>query len=130
MNLQDVLKIALAQTTNHAIAPNHSRYDFPVHLTDAEIAAALQKADAKSAKLLADIVWPQQDSVKHQFILDLIALNREIEITEAKYRKTADTKDFKCAEEHHALAAQITTLQQHKSTISQRLFLNEALIVS
>ncbi len=109
MNLQEIQAIPLAASTKELLAPE-AKFVQPVELADAEVVEALLKADTKSEKLLADTALPEEDALKH-LILELIALNREIEIAEAKYRKATP-------EEGYALAARISTLQNHKTTVS------------
>ena len=115
MNLQDIQAIALAASPEELIAADE-KFAQPVVLSEEELAEALLKGDSKSEKLLADIALPEEDALKH-LVLELIALNREIEIAEAKYRKSA-------AEESYALAARISTLQNHKTTVSTMFVAN------
>ena len=115
MNLQDIQAIALAASTEELIAADE-KFAQPVVLSEEQLAEALLKGDSKSEKLLADIALPEEDALKH-LVLELIALNREIEIAEAKYRKSA-------AEESYALAARISTLQNHKTTVSTMFVAN------
>lgn len=109
MNLQEIQAIPLAASTQELLSPD-TKFAQPVTLTEAEVAEALQKADAKSANLLQNITLPEEEALK-QLVLELVALNREIEIAEAKYRKTT-------TEESLGLAARITTLQNHKTRLS------------
>ena len=109
MKLQEIQAIALAVSTEELIAADE-KFAQPVTLSEDEIAEALLKGDTKSEKLLAETALPEEDALKH-LVLELIALNREIEIAEAKYRKAS-------AEEGYALAARISTLQNHKTTVS------------
>lgn len=115
MNLKEIQSIPLAASTEDLLAPDE-KFAQPVALAEAEIAEALQKADAKSEKLLVNTALPEEEALK-QLVLELIALNREIEIAEAKYRKAA-------AEEGYALAARISTLQNHKTTVSTMFVAN------
>lgn len=115
MNLQEIQAIPLAASTEELLAPD-AKFAQPVELNEAEVAEALQKADNKSEKLLVNTVLPEEEALK-QLVLELIALNREIEIAEAKYRKAA-------AEEGYALAARISTLQNHKTTVSTMFVAN------
>ena len=108
MNLQEIQAIPLAASTQELLSPD-PKFAQPVTLTEAEVAEALQKADAKSANLLQNITLPEEEALK-QLVLELVALNREIEIAEAKYRKTTT--------EELGLAARITTLQNHKTRLS------------
>ena len=109
MNLQEIQALPLIPSTQQIAAPDN-RFSEPVSLSQQELAEALQKADAKSANLLQTIALPESEPLR-QLILELIAVNREIELTEAKYRKAA-------TEEVHALAARITSLQNHKTRLS------------
>lgn len=109
MNLQEIQAIPLAASTQELLSPD-PKFAQPVTLTEAEVAEALQKADTKSANLLQNTILPEDEALK-QLILELVALNREIEIAEAKYRKTT-------AEESLGLASRITTLQNHKTRLS------------
>lgn len=112
MNLQEIQALPLAASTEEIKAPD-SRYAQPVELTEEEIAKALQKADSKSANLLQATPMPEDDASK-ELVLELVALNREIELSEAKYRKAQ-------TEEVHGLAARISTLQNHKTRLSTAL---------
>ena len=118
MNLQEIQAIALAASTEELIAADE-KFAQPVVLSDEEVAEALLKGDTKSEKLLAETVLPEEEALKH-LVLELIALNREIEIAEAKYRKAA-------ADEGYALEARISTLQNHKTTVST-MFVNNMCI--
>ena len=101
MNLQEIQAIALAVSTEELIAPDE-KFAQAVSLSEEELAEALLKGDTKSEKLLAETALPEEEALKH-LVMELIALNREIEIAEAKYRKAS-------AEEGYALAARISTL--------------------
>ncbi len=116
MNLQEIQAIPLAASTEELLAPD-AKFAQPVKLTDAEAAEALLKADTKSEKLLADTAITEDSAALKQLTQELIALNREIEIAEAKYRKAV-------AEEGYALAARISTLQNHKTTVSTMFVAN------
>lgn len=109
MNLQEIQAIPLAASTQELLSPD-PKFAQPVTLTEAEVAEALQKADTKSANLLQNTILPEDEALK-QLILELVALNREIEIAEATYRKTT-------TEESLGLASRITTLQNHKTRLS------------
>lgn len=108
MNLQEIQALPLAPSTQELTAPD-TRFAQPVTLTQTEITEALQKADNKSANVLHTVTLPEEEQAK-QLIVELVALNREIELTEAKYRKSAE-------EENQVLAAHITTLQNHKTKL-------------
>lgn len=112
MNLQEIQALPLAASTKEILAPD-PRYAEPVELTEDEVAKALQKADSKSANLLQKTALPEEEDPR-QLVLELIALNREIELAEAKYRKAQ-------TEEVDALAARISTLQNHKTRLSTSL---------
>ena len=109
MNLQEIQAIPLAASTQELLSPD-PKFAQPVTLTEAEVAEALQTADTKSANLLQNTILPEDEALK-QLVLELVALNREIEIAEAKYRKTT-------TEESLGLASHITTLQNHKTRLS------------
>ena len=109
MNLQEIQALPLAASTLELMEPD-AKFVEPVTLAEEEIAQALQKADAKSAHLLQNTALPEEDALK-QLVLELVALHREIELAEAKYRKAV-------TEEVHGLAARISTLQNHKTTLS------------
>ena len=109
MNLQEIQALPLAASTQEVMAAD-VKFAQPVTLTEAEIAEALQKADNKSANVQHAAPLPEEEQAR-QLILELVALNREIELTEAKYRKAVD-------EENQTLAARITTLQNHKTKLS------------
>lgn len=114
MNLQDIQLLSLADSTRELLAPS-AKVAQPVVLSDAEIAEALLKGDNKSAQLLKCTEMPEEE-VKQQLVLELVALNREIELAEAKYRKAG-------SDESYALEARISTLQNHKTTVST-MFVN------
>ncbi|MGM9526601.1 MAG: hypothetical protein ACI3U1_10085 [Peptococcaceae bacterium] len=115
MNLQEIQAIPLATSTEELLAPD-ARFAQPVTLNEAEVAEALQKADSKSANLLQNTSLPEEEALK-QLVLELVALNREIELAEAKYRKAA-------TEESYGLAARISTLQNHKTRLSTMFVAN------
>lgn len=120
MNLQDVLAMHQTPAIQKLIAPNPA-FDFPVTLTEDELNQSLKKADQKTARLLSGVTWPPVNQQQQQLVIDLVSINREIEIAETKYRKTADATDIKSVDEHTALTNLIPLLQQHKSTLSQQL---------
>ena len=115
MNLQEIQAIALAASTEELLAAD-AKFEQAVVLSEAEAAEALLKGDTKSEKLLVNTALPEDEALK-QLVLELIALNREIEIAEAKYRKASP-------EEGYALAARISTLQNHKTTVSTMFVAN------
>ena len=83
--------------------------------------ARLPGIGKKSAQRLAfHVLRMPEEEAKQQLILELVALNREIEIAEAKYRKAA-------SDEGYALEARISTLQHHKTTVST-MFVNNMCI--
>lgn len=114
MNLQDIQALPVAASTKELLAPS-AKVVQPVALSETELAEALLKGDNKSAQLLKCTEMPEEE-VKQQLILELVALNREIEIAEAKYRKAG-------SDESYALEARISTLQNHKTTVST-MFVN------
>jgi len=118
MNLQEIQALPLAASTEELLAPS-AKVAQPVELSEAEVAEALLKGDNKSVQLLKCIEMPEEEA-KQQLVLELVALNREIEIAEAKYRKAA-------ADESYALEARISTLQNHKTTVST-MFVNNMCI--
>ena len=118
MNLQEIQALPLATSTEDLLAPS-AKVAQPVVLSEAEAAEALLKGDTKSAQLLKCTDMPEEEA-KQQLVLELVALNREIEIAEAKYRKAA-------ADESYALEARISTLQNHKTTVST-MFVNNMCI--
>ena len=118
MNLQEIQALPLAASTEELLVPS-AKVAQPVELSEAEVAEALLKGDNKSAQLLKCIEMPEEEA-KQQLVLELVALNREIEIAEAKYRKAA-------ADEGYALEARISTLQNHKTTVST-MFVNNMCI--
>ena len=115
MNLQEIQALPLAVSTQELIEPD-AKFAQPVALSEGEVAEALQKADNKSAHLLKNTAMPEEEALK-QLVLELVALNREIELAEAKYRKAV-------TEELHGLAARISTLQNHKTRISTMFVAN------
>jgi len=115
MQLEEIQALPLADSTKEVLAPD-AKFSQPVVLEDAEMTEALQKADNKSANLLKTVAMPEEAPLK-ELILELVALNREIELAEAKYRKAT-------TEEVHALAARISTLQNHKTRLSTMFVTN------
>lgn len=114
MNLQDIQALPVATSTKELLEPS-AKVAQPVVLSEAEITEALLKGDNKSAQLLKCTEMPEEEA-KQQMILELVALNREIELAEAKYRKAG-------SDESYALEARISTLQNHKTTVST-MFIN------
>lgn len=109
MNLQEIQ--ALPINPFHAANRSAGQQIFRTCFTfPARACQSPAKSRCKISHLLQTIALPESEPLK-QLILELIAVNREIELTEAKYRKAA-------TEEVHALAARITTLQNHKTRLS------------
>lgn len=115
MQLQEICAFPLAASTQVLVKPD-PKFDQPVMLSQDEISTALQKADNKSAQLLQKISLPDEEPLK-QLVLELVSLNREIELTETKYRKAL-------TEEVHTLATHIRTLQEHKTRLSTMVVTN------
>lgn len=115
MQLQEICALPLTASVQALTRPD-GKFDQPVMLSTEEISTALQKADNKSAHSLQKITLPTEEPLK-QLVLDLVTLNREIELAEAKYRKAL-------TEETHTLATRIRTLQEHKTRLSTMVVTN------